>query len=67
MGELMNVAGHSAVVHLVSDSIVSLIIAHTTLIILQPIRILDKPWYGGQLQGTSHAPNLKRYMSYTSY
>lgn len=67
MGECMNVAGHSAVVHWVSNSILRLVIAHATLIILQPIRLWDKPWYGGQLHGTSHAPNLHRYKSYTSY
>lgn len=60
MGEGMVVAGHGAVVHWVSQSIVGLIVAHAALIILQTVRLWDKPWNGGQLHGTSHTANLHR-------
>ena len=60
MGECMVVAGNCAVVHWGSHAIVRLIITHAALIILQTIRLWDKPWDGGQLHGTSHTTNLHR-------
>lgn len=65
----MVVAGHSAVVHWMSHAIVGLIVTDAALIILQTIRLWDKPCDGGQLQGTSHTPNLHidRVQNNTSY
>lgn len=60
MRKCMEVAGHSAVVHWVSQSIVGLIITHAALIILQTVRLCDKPRDGRQLQCTSHTHNLQR-------
>lgn len=60
MRESMVVAGHSAVVHWVTHAIVRLIVAHAALIVLQTVRLRDKPWNGGQLHSTSHPPNLHR-------
>lgn len=60
MRKCMEVAGHSAVVHWVSQSIVGLIITHAALVILQTVRLCDKPRDGRQLQCTSHTHNLQR-------
>ena len=60
MGVCMVVAGHSAVVHWVSHPIVRFIIANAALIILQTVRLWNKPRDGGELQSTSHTPNLHR-------
>lgn len=56
----MQVAGHGAVVHLVSHAIVGLVVAHAALIVLQTVRLRDKPGDGGELHGTSHTPDLHR-------
>ena len=56
----MQVAGHGAVVHLVSHAVVGLVVAHAALIVLQTVRLRDKPGDGGELHGTSHTPDLHR-------
>lgn len=50
------VEGHGPVVHWVAHAVVRLIVADAALIILQTVRIRDKPWNGGQLW----RPNLNR-------
>lgn len=60
MGIRVVVAGYGAVVHRVSHAIVGLIVAHAALIILQTVRLWDKPRNRGQLHGTAHTPNLHR-------
>lgn len=54
------VAWQCAEVHWVSHAIVGLIVANAALIVLQTVRLWDKPRHGGQLQGTSHTPDLHR-------
>lgn len=44
MGECVVVPGHSAIVHWVSHAVVRLIKAHAALIILQTVRLWNKPW-----------------------